>query len=57
MTEPDIAMLERAFAANEADAHALASGLDERQGTWRARPGTWSVAECLDTSRSAIVCM
>ena len=33
---------------NEQDAHVVVSGLSETQGTWRARPNSWSVAECLD---------
>ncbi len=45
---PDIAALERAFDANERDARALVAGLSEALGTWRAEPGSWSVAECLD---------
>jgi hypothetical protein len=44
----DIAALARAFSANEQDARALVNGLSETQGTWRAHPGSWSVAECLD---------
>ena len=48
MCDADIGAIERAFVANEQDARVLASGLDERQGTWRAGPDTWSVAECLD---------
>jgi hypothetical protein len=48
MSEADIAALERAFDSNEQDARVLVSGLSERQGTWRAEPGAWSVAECLD---------
>lgn len=48
MRYEDIGALERAFDSNERDARMLVSGLDERQGTWRARAGTWSVAECLD---------
>ncbi len=50
MAEPgdDIAALERAFEATEHDARALVNGLSEAHGTWRAHPGSWSVAECLD---------
>lgn len=50
MAEPgdDIAVLARAFEATERDARALVNGLSEAQGTWRAHPGAWSVAECLD---------
>jgi hypothetical protein len=35
------------FAANAADARALAAGLTDAQGRWRPRPGAWSVAENL----------
>jgi len=50
MAEPgdDIAALERAFDATGRDARAVVNGLSEAQGTWRAHPGSWSVAECLD---------
>ena len=50
MAEPgdDVAALERAFAAAEHDARALVNGLSDAHGTWRAEPGSWSVAECLD---------
>jgi DinB family protein len=44
----DVAALERAFAATEHDARALVNGLSDAHGTWRAQPGSWSVAECLD---------
>ena len=45
---PDIAALLGAFDAAEKDARALVTGLDEALGTWRAAPGSWSIAECLD---------
>jgi len=48
MPDQDIAVLERAFESNEQEARVLVSGLSEGQGTWRAQPGSWSVAECLD---------
>jgi hypothetical protein len=48
MTHDDIAVFERAFAAAEQDARALSHGLSDAHGTWRADPGSWSVAECLD---------
>jgi DinB superfamily len=41
-------MLADALDAAERDARALVSGLTETLGTWRAEPGSWSVAECLD---------
>jgi hypothetical protein len=44
----DIAALEQAFIANEQDARTLVDGLSESRGTWQPRPGSWSVAECLD---------
>jgi DinB superfamily len=47
-TPTEILALEEALNAAEHDARALVSGLTEEQGTWRARPGSWSVAECLD---------
>jgi hypothetical protein len=34
--------------AAERDALALAAGLTEERANWRAAPGSWSVAECLD---------
>ena len=45
---PEIPALEEALDAAERDARALVRGLTEQQGTWRAEPGSWSVAECLD---------
>ena len=48
MAHDDIAALERAYAAVEDDARALLHGLSDAHGTWRAEPGSWSVAECLD---------
>ena len=48
MAHHDIAALERAFAAADADARALSHGLRDAQGTWRAEAGSWSIAECLD---------
>jgi hypothetical protein len=44
----DLEALDRAFDANERDARALVDGLTDAQGTWRTKPGSWSVAECLD---------
>jgi hypothetical protein len=40
--------LAEALEAVERDARALVANLSEEQGTWRAAPGSWSVAECLD---------
>ena len=44
----DIQALEDALDAAERDARALVAGLAEDQGVWRASPGSWSVAQCLD---------
>ena len=44
----DIRDLEDQLDATERDAQALVQGLTEQQGAWRAEPGAWSVAECLD---------
>jgi len=44
----DIEALEEMLNAAEHDARALVSGLTEARGRWRADPGSWSVAECLD---------
>jgi hypothetical protein len=44
----EIVALEAAFDAAERDARALVAGLTEELGAWRAAPGSWSVAECLD---------
>ena len=41
-------MLTDAFDANERHARDLTDGLTESEGTWRARPGAWSISECLD---------
>jgi hypothetical protein len=48
MPNEDIVALERAFDENEQNARVLVNGLSESQGTWRAEPGAWSIAECLD---------
>jgi hypothetical protein len=47
-TPADIASLDSAFARNAHDAHALVDACDETTGTWQPRPGSWSIAECLD---------
>lgn len=44
----DIAALHRELDAADREARALVEGLDERAGQWRAAPGSWSIAECLD---------
>jgi len=48
LEEPDLAELDAAYFASERNARTLVEGLDETDGTWRAAPGSWSVAECLD---------
>jgi len=45
---PELAALDEAYIAIERDAHALAEGLTEERAAWRAQPGSWSVAECID---------
>lgn len=44
----DIEALEAAYDAAERDTETLVKGLDEKRGTWRPAPDSWSVAECLD---------
>lgn len=44
----DLLNLCDALDASERDAIALVQGLTTAQGAWRAEPGSWSVAECLD---------
>ena len=45
---PELAALDEAYLAIERDARALAEGLTEERAAWRAQPGSWSVAECID---------
>jgi hypothetical protein len=45
---PDLQRLDEALDAAERDARAVVAGLTEALGAWRAEPGSWSVAECLD---------
>jgi hypothetical protein len=44
----ELQRLEDALDAAERDARAVVEGLSEALGAWRAEPGSWSVAECLD---------
>jgi len=44
----DIRRLEDALEAAERDARTLVDGLGDELGEWRAEPGSWSVAHCLD---------
>ncbi|HEY7186097.1 MAG TPA: DinB family protein [Vicinamibacterales bacterium] len=45
---PELAALDAAYIVIERDARALAEGLTEERAAWRAQPGSWSVAECVD---------
>jgi hypothetical protein len=44
----ELQKLEEALDAAERDARTLVVGLTEARGAWRAEPGSWSIAECLD---------
>jgi hypothetical protein len=44
---PELADLERQFAAAKADASELVNGLQESQFNWRPDARSWSIAECL----------
>jgi hypothetical protein len=44
----EITALERALDDAEREARTLLDGMTETVGTWRAHPGSWSVAQCLD---------
>ena len=44
----ELRRLDDALEANGRDARELVAGLGEERGGWRAAPGSWSVAECLD---------
>jgi hypothetical protein len=44
----DIRRLEDELEAAERDARSLVQGLRDEVGEWRAEPGSWSVAQCLD---------
>jgi hypothetical protein len=44
---PELAELDRQFAALKAEASELVSGLTEAQFNWRPDPRNWSIAECL----------
>jgi hypothetical protein len=45
---PELARLARELDDNEREARTIVEGLTEGQGTARARPDAWSVAECFD---------
>ncbi len=47
-TAPEIEAIEDALNTLEQEATSVAAGLTEDQGTWRERPDSWSVSECLD---------
>jgi DinB family protein len=44
----DLRELQEALDAAARDARALVEGLSEARASWRAEPGSWSIAECLD---------
>ena len=44
----EMASLTDAFTATEKDAHDVIEGLSEELAAWRAEPGSWSVAECIE---------
>ena len=44
----DIAALDAAYEAIDRDARLVVEGVSEETGTWRAAPGKWTIAECLD---------
>jgi len=44
---PELADLDRQFAAAKAEASELVNGLQESQFNWRPDPHSWSMAECL----------
>lgn len=48
MGYPEMASLADAFAATEKDARDVIEGLSEELAAWRAEPGSWSVAECIE---------
>ena len=45
---PEIQAIEDALNTLEQEARSVAAELTEDQGTWRERPDSWSIAECLD---------
>ena len=57
----DIKRIEDELDAAESDARALIAGLTEAHAGWRAQPGSWSVAQCLDhlgiTNRAYLAAM
>lgn len=44
---PDLEQLRAEFAASQADAGRLMTGIRDDQFHWRASPGQWSICECL----------
>jgi hypothetical protein len=46
--QADLQDLHDQLQANRRDARAVIEGLTAEQGEWRAAPGSWSVAQCLD---------
>jgi len=57
----DIKKIEDELDAAESDARALIAGITEANASWRAQPGSWSVAQCLDhlgiTNRAYLAAM
>ena len=45
---PELKALERAYDEADRDARAVVAGITPELGAWRADPGSWSIAECLD---------
>ena len=45
---PELQALERAYDEADRDARAVVAGITPDLGAWRADPGSWSIAECLD---------
>ena len=45
---PELQALEQAYNAADRDALAVVAGITPELGAWRADPGSWSIAECLD---------
>jgi hypothetical protein len=48
MSYPEMAALSEAFIATETDARKVVAGLSDELAAWRAEPGSWSVAECIE---------
>ena len=59
--QADIKQIEDELDAAESDARALIAWLSEAHACWRAQPGSWSVAQCLEhlgvTNRAYLAAM